>query len=110
MLGTVLPPEFGRPSRAQIDGAHARFSEMPSQTPPPRGRCRLKEQLEDDGCVAVELVVERANPSARRVGVFLSGNLAQAATSGELRRRPTAQSARLPFGAHGHTRAWAARS
>ena len=80
VLWDVLLGAFGPPSsaRAKMDRTHANLAEMLWQTLAPRAQRRLKELLENDE-TPFELVVERANQSGRRVGMFLTGDFAHAA-------------------------------
>ena len=79
VLWEVLLGAFGPPSRAKMDREHANMSEMLWQTLAPRAQRRLKELLGNDDPTPFELVVERANQSGRRVGMFLTGDFAHAA-------------------------------
>jgi len=79
ILWDVLLGAFGPPARAKMDREHANLSELLWQTLAPRAQRRLKELLGDDDPTPFELVVERANQSGRRVGMFLTGDFAHAA-------------------------------
>jgi hypothetical protein len=80
LLWESLVGAFGPPGRVKTERAHANLAEMLWQTLAPRAQRRLKELLggEDDP-TPFELVVERANQSGRRVGMFLTGDFAHAA-------------------------------
>jgi hypothetical protein len=79
LLWDVLLGAFGPPGRAKMDRSHANLSEMLWQTLSPRAQRRLKELLGNDDPTPFELVIERANQSGRRVGMFLTGDFAHAA-------------------------------
>ena len=79
VLWEVLLGAFGPPARAKMDREHANLSEMLWQTLAPRAQRRLKELLGNDDPTPFDLVVERANQSGRRVGMFLTGDFAHAA-------------------------------
>jgi tetratricopeptide (TPR) repeat protein len=79
LLWDVLLGAFGPPSRAKMEREHAHLSEMLWQTLAPRAQRRLKELLGNDDPTPFDLVVERANQSGRRVGMFLTGDFAHAA-------------------------------
>ncbi|MDB5212507.1 MAG: Exonuclease SbcC [Myxococcaceae bacterium] len=79
VLWDVLLGAFGPPTRTKMDRAHANLAEMLWQTLAPRAQRRLKELLGNDDSTPFELVVERANQSGRRVGMFLTGDFAHAA-------------------------------
>ena len=79
VLWEVLLGVFGPPSRTNIDRTHAHLADMLWQTLTPRAQRRLKELLGNDDPTPFELVVERANQSGRRVGMFLTGDFAHAA-------------------------------
>lgn len=79
VLWDVLQHAFGPPARTKLDRAHANLAEMLWQTLSPRAQRRLKELLATDDPTPFELVVERANQSGRRVGMFLTGDFAHAA-------------------------------
>ena len=79
VLWEALLGAFGPPSRTKMDRAHANMAEMLWQTLSPRAQRRLKELLGNDDPTSFELVVERANQSGRRVGMFLTGDFAHAA-------------------------------
>ncbi len=79
LLWDVLLGSFGPPGRIKMDRAHANLAEMLWQQLAPRAQRRLKELLGTDDATPFELVVERANQSGRRVGMFLTGNFAHAA-------------------------------
>jgi tetratricopeptide (TPR) repeat protein len=78
-LWDVLLGSFGPPARTKMDRTHANLAEMLWQTLSPRAQRRLKELLGHDDTTPFELVVERANQSGRRVGMFLTGDFAHAA-------------------------------
>jgi len=78
-LWEVLLGSFGPPERVKMDRAHANLAEVLWQQLAPRAQRRLKELLGTDDATPFELVVERANQSGRRVGMFLTGNFAHAA-------------------------------
>lgn len=75
----VLLGAFGPPGRIKMERAHANLAEMLWQTLAPRAQRRLKELLANEDPTPFELVVERANQSGRRVGMFLTGDFAHAA-------------------------------
>ena len=79
LLWDVLLSAFGAPSATKMDRAHANLAEMLWQALAPRAQRRLKELLGNDDATPFDLVVERANQSGRRVGMFLTGNFAHAA-------------------------------
>ena len=79
LLWEVLLGSFGPPGRIKMERAHANLAEMLWQQLAPRAQRRLKELLGTDDATPFELVVERANQSGRRVGMFLTGNFAHAA-------------------------------
>ena len=79
LLWDVLLGCFGPGSGTKMDRAHANLAEMLWQALAPRAQRRLKELLGSDDATPFELVVERANQSGRRVGMFLTGNFAHAA-------------------------------
>ena len=79
LLWEVLLGAFGPPARAKMDRAHAHLGERLWHTLAPRAQRRLKELLGNDDPTPFELVVERANQSGRRVGMFLTGDFAHAA-------------------------------
>ena len=79
VLWDVILGAFGPPARAKMDREHANLSEMLWQTLSPRTQRRLKELLANDDPTPFELVVERANQSGRRVGMFLTGDFGHAA-------------------------------
>ncbi|HSO31947.1 MAG TPA: hypothetical protein VLT33_05510, partial [Labilithrix sp.] len=79
LLWDVLINAFGPPGRTKMDRAHANLAEMLWQALAPRAQRRLKELLGSDEATPFELVVERANQSGRRVGMFLTGDFAHAA-------------------------------
>ena len=79
VLWQVLLGAFGPPTNTKMDRAHANLAEMLWQSLAPRAQRRLKELLATDDATPFELVVERANQSGRRVGMFLTGDFAHAA-------------------------------
>jgi hypothetical protein len=79
LLWEVLLGAFGPPDRAKMERTHAKLAEMLWQTLAPRAQRKLKELLGGDDPAPFELVVERANQSGRRVGMFLTGDFAHAA-------------------------------
>jgi hypothetical protein len=79
VLWEAMLGAFGPPARTKMDRAHANLAEMLWQTLSPRAQRRLKELLGNDDPTSFELVVERANQSGRRVGMFLTGDFAHAA-------------------------------
>jgi tetratricopeptide (TPR) repeat protein len=79
ILWEVLLGSFGPPARTKMDRTHAGLADMLWQTLSPRAQRRLKELLGPDDPTPFELVVERANQSGRRVGMFLTGDFAHAA-------------------------------
>jgi hypothetical protein len=79
ILWEVLLGTFGPPARTKMDKTHANLAEILWQTLSPRAQRRLKELLGNDDPTPFELVVERANQSGRRVGMFLTGDFAHAA-------------------------------
>ena len=79
LLWEVLLGSFGPPSNTKMDRAHANLAEMLWQALAPRAQRRLKELLGKTEATPFELVLERANQSGRRVGMFLTGNFAHAA-------------------------------
>jgi tetratricopeptide (TPR) repeat protein len=79
VLWQVLLGAFGPPTTTKMDRAHANLAEMLWQSLAPRAQRRLKELLSNDDATPFELVVERANQSGRRVGMFLTGDFAHAA-------------------------------
>lgn len=79
LVWEVLLGAFGPPGRIKMERAHANLAEMLWQSLAPRAQRRLKELLASDDPAPFELVVERANQSGRRVGMFLTGDFAHAA-------------------------------
>jgi hypothetical protein len=79
-LFDVLVAAFGPPGRA-IARSSAHLAEMLWQTLAPRAQRRLQELLGTGDPTPFELVVERAKQSGRRVGMFLTGDFAHAATT-----------------------------
>jgi cellulose synthase operon protein C len=79
VLWDVLLGAFGPPGRVKMERAHANLAELLWQTLAPRAQRRLKELLGADAPTPFDLVVERANQSGRRVGMFLTGDFAHAA-------------------------------
>jgi hypothetical protein len=79
VLWEVMLGAFGPPARARMEKTHANLAEMLWQTLAPRAQRRLKELLGSDDPTPFDLVVERANQSGRRVGMFLTGDFAHAA-------------------------------
>ncbi|MCW5813850.1 MAG: hypothetical protein KIT84_22675 [Labilithrix sp.] len=78
-LWTVLVGAFGPPGAVTIDRKDAQLADMLWQTLAPRTQRRLKELLGDADATPFELVLERAKQSARRVGMFLTGDFGHAA-------------------------------
>jgi hypothetical protein len=78
LLWDVLLGSFGT-AQVKMDRAHANLAEMLWQALAPRAQRRLKELLATDDGTPFELLIERANQSGRRVGMFLTGNFSHAA-------------------------------
>jgi len=79
-LWDVLATAFGGSNRAtKLDAAHARLAEMLWQALAPRTQRRLKDLLAEADATPLELVIERAKQSGRRVGMFLTGDFEHAA-------------------------------
>lgn len=74
----VLSAAFGPPGKS-IDRAQAQVAETLWQTLPPRAQRRLQEIFAAHPETPYELVLERAKQSGRRVGMFLTGDFADAA-------------------------------
>ena len=84
MLWEVLATAFGPEGanvemRARPQPAHARLAENLWQTLPPKSQRRLKELLVNIAQTPLELALERARQSGRRIGMFLTGDFAHAA-------------------------------
>jgi hypothetical protein len=79
LVWAVLLGAFGPPGRVKMDRTHAPVAEGLWQALAPRSQRRLKELLGTLEPTPFELVVERANQSGRRVGMFLTGDFAHAA-------------------------------
>jgi len=81
-LWEVLPSAFG-PSGASkavtLERSHAELADLLWQTLSPRAQRRLKELLASGETAALDLVVERAKQSGRRVGMFLTADFGHAA-------------------------------
>ena len=70
MLGAFGPPELGH----QLDVPSARLAESFWQTLPSKSQRRLQELLRSAPSQEFDVVAEAARQSARRVGLFLSGD------------------------------------
>ncbi|MBX3185405.1 MAG: hypothetical protein KF819_00255 [Labilithrix sp.] len=79
LLWEVLIAAFGPQTVRTIDRDHANMTELLWQALGPRAQRRLKELLGEGDGSPLELVVERARQSGRRVGMFLTGDFAHAA-------------------------------
>ncbi|MDB4946451.1 MAG: Exonuclease SbcC, partial [Labilithrix sp.] len=79
LLWDVLLGSFGPPGRIKMERAHANLADMLWQALAPRAQRRLKELLGGDDETPFDLVLERANQSGRRVGMYLTGDFAHAA-------------------------------
>ncbi len=73
--GAFGPPEMGR----ELDGESGKMAENFWHVLPPRSQRRLKELLGGGPKTRFELVAERARQSGRRVGLYLTGDVAFAA-------------------------------
>jgi len=84
-LWEVLGTAFGPTTRSSTElrgrpqPAHARLAENLWQALAPRAQRRLKELLANAEDAPLDLVLERAKQSGRRVGMFLTGDFAHAA-------------------------------
>lgn len=79
VLWEVLLGAFGPPGRVKMERAHANLAEMLWEALSPRAQRRMKELLGGDDAAPFELVIERANQSGRRLGMFLTGDFGHAA-------------------------------
>lgn len=79
VLATAFGPEGGLELRARPQPSHARLAENLWQTLPGKTQRRLKELLVNVDQTPLELVLERARQSGRRIGMFLTGDFAHAA-------------------------------
>lgn len=79
LLWEVICGAFGPSPPTTMGRAHASIAEMLWQVLPPRAHRRLKELLSRGDATPYELVVERAEQSGRRVGMFLTGDFGHAA-------------------------------
>ncbi len=77
-LWTVILAAFGPPGLVTVDRKDAQLADMLWQTLPPRTQRRLKELLASTEATSVDLVLERARQSGRRVGMFLTGDFTHA--------------------------------
>jgi tetratricopeptide (TPR) repeat protein len=78
-LWTVILGAFGPPGLVALDKPNAPLADMLWQTLAPRTQRRLKEILASSDATPFELVLERARQSARRMGMFLTGDFTHAA-------------------------------
>ncbi|MDF2698140.1 MAG: Exonuclease SbcC [Labilithrix sp.] len=78
-LWSVLLAAFGPPGLVSVDRKDAQLADMLWQTLAPRTQRRLKELLATSDATPFDLVIERTKQSARRVGMFLTGDFGHSA-------------------------------
>ncbi|MBS2012797.1 MAG: hypothetical protein JST00_07925 [Deltaproteobacteria bacterium] len=80
VLGTAFGPRTQSAElRARPQPSHARLAEDLWQTLPGKSQRRLQELLASNEHAPLELALERARQSGRRIGMFLTGDFAHAA-------------------------------
>lgn len=78
-LWQVILGAFGPPGLVTVERGDAQLADMLWQTLAPKTQRRLRELLATTDLTPFELVLERSKQSARRIGMFLTGDFGHAA-------------------------------